>query len=396
MVTEPEDLAIVGELEKLLNPCRSLFAVLEANRHQINFTTGPISSQLHSLAKHLFVMLQTHPVFSKMPMRFFGQKQLTLGPQLAMNLIQVALDRSAPRAVEWLHHLYLIEKTDVRFVAEVHGLEVGAGLFTLPNGIQLMPLQDLPPSANAQGIIEQYHTIALPTRMPMFQPIGATLVIPQVNASAQPADKSVRVDFEKAINAFTLLEGCAPVVGISWLEFVDQDVVLAEHGRMWHPPSFEGLLPNPPHIQVNAAAVEWIRRYLNLKSEVKDLCDLAIARLNLARRRRSPGDKAIEGGICLEALLGDADGADLTYKLKLRSALLLANDFDARDDIRTKVGAFYTLRSKTVHGRSSSVSNSEQVAKDGLEICGQVLQAIVKRNEKPKPSDWEILGRATD
>jgi hypothetical protein len=163
---------------------------------------------------------------------------------------------------------------------------------------------------------------------------------------------------------------------------------------MWFAPTYEGRLQLVQPTEVNNVALVWVDQYLQLADDVKKVCDIAIERLNLARRRRSPGDKAIEGAICLEALLGDERSEELTYKLKLRSALLLETDIDQRKKIKKTVGSFYKLRSKTVHGRSKSVQDAEAIASEGLIICSRVLQAIVKRNEKPEPEDWELLGGA--
>jgi hypothetical protein len=48
---------------------------------------------------------------------------------------------------------------------------------------------------------------------------------------------------------------------------------------------------------IGTDAIEWVKRYIDLAPEVRPHCDIAIERLNLARRRLSPGNKAIEGAI---------------------------------------------------------------------------------------------------
>ena len=66
---------------------------------------------------------------------------------------------------------------------------------------------------------------------------------------------------------------------------------------------------------VDKDAIEWVERYLHLADEVIPQCDIAIERLNLARRQHSPGNQAIEGARCLEALLSGPDGRqEITYK----------------------------------------------------------------------------------
>lgn len=154
-----------------------------------------------------------------------------------------------------------------------------------------------------------------------------------------------------------------------------------------------------PHFaeEIRPEAIEWVDRYLQLTPDVKRICDVALERLNLARRRTSPGNIAIEGAICLEALLSGEDSGDLTYKLKLRAALLLATDLEQRRAIQKTVGDFYKLRSRTVHGDVIKAGDAQlhTCAAKGLEICARVLRKIVERNEKPVPSDWELMGGVT-
>jgi hypothetical protein len=138
--------------------------------------------------------------------------------------------------------------------------------------------------------------------------IGATFEVTGVLGSLQldtgPSQKfPPRSDeLERTIRAFTLVDGAAPVIGTSWLEFVDIDLAMAEFGRMRMTPRYEGPL-GFFRLDIGTDAIEWVEQYIHLAPEVRPHCDIAIERLNLARRRYSPGNKAIEGAICLEALL---------------------------------------------------------------------------------------------
>ena len=148
-----------------------------------------------------------------------------------------------------------------------------------------------------------------------------------------------------------VLRGSAPMIGTSWIDFVDPELAMAEIGIISENPAHEGAL-NFLSRDVDADAIEWVERYIGLAPDVRSQCDIAIERLNLARRRNSPGNQAIEGAICLEALLGPDDNHEIVYKLGLRSALLLSTDFDERCKISNDVKEFYTLRSRTVHGKT--------------------------------------------
>ena len=198
-----------------------------------------------------------------------------------------------------------------------------------------------------------------------------------------------------AARAFTLTDHGAPVVGNSWTDFVDPALTLAEFGRMWMSARFEGSLSEAPPLKVDGEALAWAERYLRMGEPLRRSVDVALDRLNLARRRRSPGDQAIDSGICLEALLGDDSPQELTYKLRLRAALLLGATLPERPEIRRAVHDLYDLRSKVVHGRARKPNDTlpdARCAARGLEICTQAVRAIVQHNARPDFATWELTG----
>jgi hypothetical protein len=186
----------------------------------------------------------------------------------------------------------------------------------------------------------------------------------------------------------------SPVVGASWLEFVDDDLRMAEFGMMRMTPQFEGQ-PSFLAVDVDGEAIDWVERYLGLLPNLRPQFDVAIERLNLARRRNSAGNKAIEGGICLEALLGADIKQEITYRLRLRAALLLSSEVDERRIISKAVNDFYELRSKTVHGARyelKSIQKNDSCAAIGLDICARILRRLIILNKKYIPEDWELSG----
>lgn len=175
----------------------------------------------------------------------------------------------------------------------------------------------------------------------------------------------------------------------------DPELTSASVGQIWMGAQFEGSLNRVPTLAVTDETLEWVERYLKLAPGMWNVVDIAIDGLNLARRRASLGDKAIEGAICLESLLGDDSSQEFSYRLKLRAALLLGSTVAERKEIRDAVGKFYTLRSKIVHGRTPTTmkagADGAAILK-GLEICGCGVQAVVRMNRKPEPSEWELVG----
>lgn len=387
-----DDAALAKQLDELAEPARKLFT----NQHE----RGTVA-QIDSLVATLVPKLAAHPTFGVYKERFFGSKQLMLDPHwIGRNLLEASTQRGSPAAVQWLHRLYLTEVADIRLIAEVHGLTVQRPL-PLSNGVSILPLDAIPPSPNSTALRSTYQS-GPSWNFPTLSAVPSVAVLELRNVRGSPtheAGASVSDDggreIKKAVRAFTLAKEAAPVIGVSWIDFIDPDLTQAEFGRKWMGENFEGVLGLVRSLKVDADDLAWAECYLHLMPELHAVCDVAVDRLNLARRRHSPGDKAIEGSICLEALLGDDNAGEQTYKLALRAALLLETELDARQQIRSDIARFYSLRSKTVHGRPRSgkqAQNDAACAARGLAICARALRKIVEMNERPAPAIWELSG----
>jgi hypothetical protein len=212
-------------------------------------------------------------------------------------------------------------------------------------------------------------------------------------------DRAYRAILEAA-RAFTLADHGAPVVGNSWTDFVEPDLVAAtEFSREWLSDLFEGSPSQLPPVKLDNEALAWAERYLRMDKKLRGSAAVALDRLNLARRRRSFGDQAIDCSICLEALLGDESPQELSYKLQLRAGLLLGSTLTERQEIRQAIKKLYALRSKVVHGSAREPKDALADAKwaaHGLEICTQAVRASVEGNTRPDFATWELMGDPTD
>jgi hypothetical protein len=394
------DAALIAALSDVLEGARGCFEHYKRQEELGVWLPHP-SPSIDELAKPIIAAMEAHPKFKENENRFFGSKQLMRHAfYQSRNLLKVAVDRGPLAAVAWYHKVHSAERADLRYVAEVYGLKV-VNRVTLSNRVSLVPLEDLPPSDNAKAVKAQFEIT--PRRLPLSilpLPIGAILEIQDVpgysweNPNRDQTVPPRSDELERTLRAFTLVKEASPVVGTSWLEFVDDDLRMAEFGMMRMTPRFEGMLSFST-IDVDPEAIEWVELYLNLSASLRPQCDVAIERLNLARRRSSAGNKAIEGGICLEALLGADANQEITYRLRLRAALLLSADFNERREISKAVNEFYALRSKTVHGAQyepGNIQKNDPCAALGLDICARVLRKIVSLNKKFVPEDWELAG----
>jgi len=397
------DDALIAELERQRAFARQYFAYLDALGRGV--VPGGRRPNFSEVTRPLTDILARHPVFGRGGEIFFALKPLYLHPWYVPRvLLPVMLGSDAPSSVAWLHRVFSIVSAELHMVAAVHGLEVEEPL-NLANRVRLVPLTAAPDSPNLRSLAGGYQAIpvsvidiglAMPPTIAVFG-MGTVAGSTDFEAGKSVYDNAFNAILQAA-RAFTLTDGGAPVVGKSWTDFVDPELTAAEFGQVWTVAHFEGS-PSPGPLKVDGEALAWAERYLRMDSQLRPSVDVVLDRLNLARRRRSPGDKAIDGGICLEALLGDDSPQELTYRLQLRAALLLGTTLPERQEIRKAVRDLYRLRSKVVHGRarrSEDNAPDAQCASRGLEICTQAVRAIVRVNAPPDFATWELMGRPPD
>lgn len=169
-------------------------------------------------------------------------------------------------------------------------------------------------------------------------------------------DKSVDVSqisrelLDDARLALSMLGPCAPLQASSWFTFKDPDIADAQLGAASSSSHIE-IMPiriAQPAVLDAELASSLVGRYLSLGGSVKQRLRVALERLNQGLRRFRPGDQAMEVSIALETLLADG-GTENTYKIGLRTALLLGGDTVTKQQNRAIVGAAYVMRSALVH-----------------------------------------------
>lgn len=388
------DAALIAVLKTARENARPLFEHFALEEKIGQWLKRP-EIDLEAIKRSVVEALNLHPSFCNGRRRTFRSKQLMLSPSfIGHSVLAVCHKDGAAAATSWLHRIFAARQASIRYVLEVYGLSIQT-VVTLSNGVQLMPLEGLPPSENATIVQRQFEIKPGLQPVKFERAIAAVLEIPDVQIDTDDNENGHSVELERTIRAFTLANDTAPVIGTCWSDFVDADLVRSEFGRSWFGPRHDGTLPHFP-TPVDEHSVEWVERYLALSPDLTSVCDVAIERLNLARRRTTSGNQAIEAGICLEALLGDKGGQELSYKLKLRAALFLAKDMAARQEIMKAVNDLYTLRSATVHGRLPKQGKESQydgdIATRGIGICSDTLRKIVQMNKAFEPSEWELTG----
>lgn len=345
-----------------------------------------------TIAKALGGALENHPAIPPTSGNrfFYGNQVLLIQGQQAKNLLDVAIARGAKGALDWYLKIRATTSTPVRIVGLVYGLHT-QGPTEFSNGLTLIPVTHLTDSPNSVFFNREI------IRAPGFNiPSAIIQEIPDAKSEDFGASyanfRAITDLMHKTINAFTLDDSASPILAQTWPEFVDKDMELTAFGRGWNAQMSDGAHPRQG-ININAQALRWVEKYLGLPQAVQDACDVALARLNVARRRYTAGDKAIDGAICLESLLSGGGKGELTYKLSVRTALLLGKKIEERRAIMKDVKDFYSLRSDVVHGgRKVEKERDRRVAETGLAHCLSTLRAVVESKAVPDPASWELTG----
>ena len=386
------------------------------NDEKLGYRMWPTDRAFLGWIETIEAAISAHPVLNIGVFRFFGNMPLSLTPKMqARNLLAYAVDHGPDEAVAWLHRVYSKKLADVMLMGEVYGLALEDTL-ELANGVKLVPFPKLVPSSTAQQIWAS-HFLRGPGggHSSMTPPVCIILTISNVISDEAHIDSSTGqlirstngdvklIDAKEAIAdavlALTLVNGAAPVLVTQWMEFIDPELSRAESSRGWSAAYFEGSLPFNA-VGMGECDIDLVGKYISLDSKEKDILRIALHRLNMARRRADPGNKAIDGAICLEALLGDKDNKnELTYRLRLRSAMLLGSNLTERRRIKKAVNDFYGLRSKVVHGgtiKPEDMIEYINVAEDGLAICSHVIEKIIQIGYRPDMTEIELMGGFED
>jgi hypothetical protein len=347
-----KDQDLIELIEQLREPATLSFQYAHVPQH--NRPSGVSSTW--DVAEPLKKAMNSHPEFADSFGRIFLGKQLSFSNQYqAMNVLRVALRSGAVEALAWYRRVLATKRAKMRVVAEVYGLWVQER-HTFSNGVTLLPVSELPDSPNSMSL-KQPDIFRLGIQFPTAVMVELNDVENEASEIGHNRFLEISETMRKTVTAFALSGDAAPTMAVSWQEFVDLELQEAEFGRTWMSSSHEGRFPNHS-ANVTSEIIDWVEKYLRLPPEVTRVCDVPLSRLNLARRRVTPGDKAIDGSVCLEALLSGRARGEMTHKLSVRAALLLGRSLDERQKIAEKVRKFYALRSDVVHGGADAKANT--------------------------------------
>lgn len=310
----------------------------------------------------------------------------------AAQAVDIARGRdSAAAGAGWLIKVLSSTTAEARLVLEVGGIEV-SGQDVAVGDMTLTAGERLPPSPFTDRMIATAGSDSV------FQ-TGVAYIYRTIERTDLWATKRPRRD--RAVDPFepmrtlaarlAIIGDASPAILRVWSEHVDPDLDACFGTKGWDQPGQDAAAPWYPE-EVTPEHQPTLDRLYALTGPFSKVFDIALRRINLGRRRASPGDTAIDAAIALEALLGDPNSsADMTYKLRLRCALFLADTLDGRRVLSEEVKALYALRSKVAHGGEPK-DGAHAVAERGVQIVRDVLHKLLEHSVMPSWSEWELAG----
>jgi len=337
----------------------------------------------------LFELVKNHPQFGQQGNRWFDAKDHHMNPsQAATLLVRKCQMVGAEHAVAWLNRMYAAERADVRHVTEVIGLHCPTA-YQLSNGVKFMRFSEVPssPMTSRYRQLPGHHVFA--TSLPR---VAAVLELKDCPVTSFPPRRWQPHQVETSVHAHVLVsKHSAPSIGVCWVEFIDREMEEAAPRVGWGMPRSDAPIREGLGVEVTLDDTAKVESFLAIESVAGGVCEIAASRLIAARNRLYSGNKAIDGCIALEALLTDKDETgDNTYRVALRSALLLGSALEERQRIFGETRAFYNLRSRTVHGGLKTHDTDGAIAENGLRICAEVLQKIVGLRKLPNWRELEL------
>lgn len=323
--------------------------------------------------------------------------QLTL---LAQWLIAQALHSNPQEVVERLDTYLSLDHNPAWEIVAIAGLELERPV-ELIDEIRLVPFDHLPRSEVTDGLSGVPSVIAPSPLVPdRRQTPAAALIAPRkqkpklaLEFPETPEVSSLGTTMFEICHVLTLIGPSAPIPIAHWV-YLEDWIPLATSGSGLAVLLHEVPSKRPVSITDSEETIrDLVQAYFRLSPSVREKLKTPLTRLNLALRRSSPVDTAIELRIALESLLAqDLDAnAPISYTVRLRGSHLGADKLEERLELYETLGKVYRICSQAVHQGGFS-KKDEKKASDilavGAEICGSLIGRIIEQGRIP---EWKSL-----
>jgi Apea-like HEPN len=155
-------------------------------------------------------------------------------------------------------------------------------------------------------------------------------------------------------------------------------------------------LPNDGQLDGDKLITLW-QGYSDLKANDRDTIRYAIDRMNLAKRRPTVVDSAIDLGIALEMLLlhNSDSKTELRFRLSLYGAAFIGGTHDVRKSNFKLLQKIYDLRSSAVHrGRLSKnhVELAPALIEKGINLAVAITRKLISLGQFPDYESEYLFG----
>lgn len=337
---------------------------------------------LSQVAEPIIEVMKSHSEFGHSYEKYCLGRHLHLQPAFqASNLLRRSIKSNPQEAINWYRKLMCSKEAEVRITCRMAGFIVEDDV-EFSNGVKLVSLDNLPKTARLRNLRNSFFSSLDPLNIPGFAllNLGSFPFLGRPYVQSEVNQK--RDVVKETIEAFCLDGFSTPTVSETWVEFTDLDFEDASVGIPVGMNDTEGPPPRGYGKKVEEG-IPWVESYLKLPEETRSYLRLPISRLNMAMRDFTPENKAIDGSISLDALIGSGKDNHVGHELGVKSALILGTTAQERDKIYYDVKEFYSLRNEAVHpGKKKEIIEPERTASRGLEICVLLLQKMISRGEK--------------
>jgi Apea-like HEPN len=312
-------------------------------------------------------------------------------------------------AVRWLGKVLSAAKVSVLRVMPLWGLEVSQPI-ELADSIRLIPPSELPDLPNWSEPLGARQGLDIPIYQ--LQPPKAVLVAQTTRELIirDPGDNSVSdpdVVLDPMDGVLDETRLCLTLVAPSTIVPAPQHSVFEDSdfadlaqlgGYSWRVRDVRPSELRSFGVFDAERAKRLVRAYLALDAGARGRIRLALDRFDRALSRLAPGDTAVELAISLDSLLGDGE-QELTWKIGLRSALLVGGTKTERLERRAVIHAVYGLRSKVVHEGRTPTSikmkgagklTPEALIPKAVITTSKVISAAIYRGKLPDWFDEEL------
>lgn len=329
-------------------------------------------------------------------------------------LVLRALQTCPEEAIQWLQKVLSTTAADGKSIHVLWGVPVEREIL-LTNEVKIVPIDELPDSAQKQWIIGHPHhsTGTMVASMLDFTPPKSALVMDRriepftcdpETQSALPNDDFYRADelLSEITLALTVVGPRASISAAQWFTFDDPDLEQAGTG-FGRRGKLHEILPNRPSdypMLCPEEAQQNVQGYLALHGNTRDKVRVALQRLNQAQRRHSVGDRAVELSIAFETLLGDNGNTEMTHKIKVRSVRLIGGSDEVRMRNAAVINKAYKIRSALVHTGHVNDAQSEGICGQKMSVsdimdhttmmCVDLIKIIIRRGSIPNWANFDI------